>query len=351
MPGSSDAIRTSVDLSRSRASQGSLCRHGGAPWRTRLGILASEFGNLRRFSWLTDGGQLVVEATDSPVSAVLTSFFEGYDEAFILPNEKEKLQGFEECLALNQGELYASLSSCYGPFREIVLVMRDGPGTLIGGANLIAFPLELAEKTILSLNLNYLFVQPCHRRRGYLGEMVKAVQFVARSAFEPPALSLPLITFIEQNDPLRMSSEDYERDTAHSGLDQFKRIEIWSKLGARIVDFEYVQPALSPDQQPDTSLVYAVLGAEEHTLDPCLLLEHLRRFFGISVLKGKDLASDATASSLLGELSASCARGDKIPLLSIQGQPFSSRQIMDKANVPNLRALLKTTVKRRKAAL
>jgi hypothetical protein len=93
------------------------------------------------------------------------------------------------------------------------------------------------------------------------------------------------------------------------------------------------------------------LGAEEHTLDPCLLLEHLRRFFGISVLKGKDLASDATASSLLGELSASCARGDKIPLLSIQGQPFSSRQIMDKANVPNLRALLKTTVKRRKAAL
>jgi hypothetical protein len=317
-----------------------------------LGILASEFGNLRRFSWLTDGGQLVVEATDSPVSAVLTSFFEGYDEAFILPNEKEKLQGFEECLALNQGELYASLSSCYGPFREIVLVMRDGPpGTLIGGANLIAFPLELAEKTILSLNLNYLFVQPCHRRRGYLAEMVKAVQFVARSAFEPPALSLPLITFIEQNDPLRMSSEDYERDTAHSGLDQFKRIEIWSKLGARIVDFEYVQPALSPDQQPDTSLVYAVLGAEDHSLDPCLLLEHLRRFFGISVLKGKDLASDATASSLLGELSASCARGDKIPLLSIQGLPFSSRQIMDKANVPNLRALLKTTVKRQKAAL
>jgi len=247
-----------------------------------LDILASEFGNLKRLGWLTAVGQkLVIEATDSPGSAVLTSFFEGYDEAFVLPNEKEKLVGFEECLALNQGELYASLSSRYGPFREIVLVMRDGSsGTLIGGANLIAFPLVLAEKTILSVNLNYIFVQPCHRRRGYLGEMVKAVQFVARSAFEPPALSLPLISFIEQNDPLRMSSEDYERDTEHSGLDQLKRIEIWSKLGARIVDFEYVQPALSPDQQPDTSLVYGVLGAEDEILDPCLLWEALLRHFG-----------------------------------------------------------------------
>jgi hypothetical protein len=279
-------MKTSIYLLRSRASQGSLRQHGGSHGeqlrRTRLDILASEFGNLKRLGWLTAVGQkLVIEATDSPGSAVLTSFFEGYDEAFVLPNEKEKLVGFEECLALNQGELYASLSSRYGPFREIVLVMRDGSsGTLIGGANLIAFPLVLAEKTILSVNLNYIFVQPCHRRRGYLGEMVKAVQFVARSAFEPPALSLPLISFIEQNDPLRMSSEDYERDTEHSGLDQLKRIEIWSKLGARIVDFEYVQPALSPDQQPDTSLVYGVLGAEDEILDPCLLWEALLRHFG-----------------------------------------------------------------------
>lgn len=310
-------------------------------------MLASELGFLKQLDWLTaKGKKLVIEVTDHPGSAVLASFFAGYDDAFVLPNEKEKLEGFKECLALNHGKPYALLSSRYGPFREIVLVLRDAAGAFIGGASFIAFPLELAE-TVLSMNLSYAFVDPGHRRKGYLAEMVKAVQFVARAAFEPQVFDSPLLLFIEQNDPLRMSSEDYKRDLQHSGLDQMKRIEIWSKLGARIVDFTYIQPPLSAEQQPDDGLVYGVLGAEDETLDPCLLGEHLRRFFGISVLKGKDPASNSTASALLGTLKGECARGERIRLLRIPRLLSQSWKAFDHGDASGLPGLLRRLEERR----
>ena len=123
---------------------------------------------------------------------------------------------------------------------------------------------------------------------------------------------MPPFVFIEQNDPFRMSAEAYAHDTRATGIDQLDRLRIWSKLGARIVDFAYVQPALSARQVPDDSLVYALLGGRDGPLPAALVAAHLRRFFGISVLKGAPLDGDATASA---QLSALAARDGEIALL------------------------------------
>jgi hypothetical protein len=164
------------------------------------------------------------------------------------------------------------------------------------------------------MNLNYLYVLPEQRRKGYFARLLAAVGEVAREVLGANAEAETLI-FIEQNDPLKMSAEDYERDTQHSGLDQIERLHMWARLGARIVDFPYVQPPLSEHQDADDTLLYSVLGARSDSLDACLLRAHLERFFGISVLKGDSLDGSPPARAQLDQLKAACARGETIALI------------------------------------
>ncbi|HEX2732268.1 MAG TPA: hypothetical protein VHM70_11695 [Polyangiaceae bacterium] len=254
---------------------------------------------------------LVVRVTLSSRSEIVTRFYEGYDRAFVLPNEKEELSGFIECLALNEGDAHQALVKRFGPFRELVLIAETSAGDLIGGANFITFPLANGR---LCSNLNYIYVQPQQRRRGYFSSLVAAVDEVARYVFAGQSDARPLV-FIEQNDPVCMSREDYARDSERTGLDQIERIAIWAKLGARVVDFAYVQPALSENQEADRGLVYSVLGAGGSSLSACLLRDHLERFFAISVLKGRGLDTSSEAQAQIVELSQRCAAQQQIALL------------------------------------
>ena len=87
------------------------------------------------------------------------------------------------------------------------------------------------------------------------------------------------------------------------------RIRLWTGLGAKIIDFPYVQPPLSARQSPDGSLLYAVLGAESEPLDACLLHAHLCRFFGISVLKGGDPMANPIAAARSSPSWMRCRQG------------------------------------------
>jgi len=265
-------------------------------------------------------GSLTLQYSLSPHSHVLEEFYRGYDEAFVLPNEKEELAGFRECLALNFGEEdRRRLVAQYGEFHEVVMVAREreaaNPDAVIGGANFICYPLRDRERSMIAMNLNYVYVAPSARRRGYLGKLLDGVRIIARALCGDREGVHPVLIFLEQNDPLRMDRDAYALDTAHSGLDQRQRIGIWARQGARIVDFAYVQPALSPDQGSDDTLVYALIGAESAGLSACLLRDHLARFFGISVLKGRAIAEDAAASVQIAALSRQCEAGDTIALL------------------------------------
>src|SRR5262245_36725905 len=86
-------------------------------------------------TWLkvTAPAGLIYEASTSVDDGVFTQFFSAYDNAFVLANEKEGLSGFAECLALNEGYRYNHLRSRYGPFREFVVVVRDGGENVVGG--------------------------------------------------------------------------------------------------------------------------------------------------------------------------------------------------------------------------
>jgi hypothetical protein len=277
---------------------------------------------------------LLIEASTGSADGVLDQFYQDYDAAFVLENEKEGRDGFVECLALN-GAAYTGLAARFGAFREFVLIARDGTGgPRIGGANFIAFPLQEPAATgaagggLLSVNLNYVFINPPDRRRGHLKRLVRDLPDVAHRLFAATnAADLPrrrasgdgppqTLLFIEQNDPCRMSREEYERDTRYTGLDQIARIGLWSRLGARIVDFPYVQPPLSANQAADHNLLLAVLGAGGGALSACLLGDHLRRFFAISVLKGADPLLEPAAARQLRALHAACAERRGIPLIA-----------------------------------
>ncbi len=248
----------------------------------------------------TQGATLSVETTDTYPSATFDAFFAEYDKAFILPAEKEEEAGFAACLALNHGAAHAALTVRYGPFREVVLVVRDEPGgPVVGGANYIATRIELAgQAPLVTANLNYIFTTAAGRGRGYMRPLLRIVR--DSIAALPFADGLAPLIFLEQNDPFRMTPEAYARDTRHAGTDQFDRLLIWARTGARILDIDYLQPGLSADQPADDTLAYALLDPPAETLDPTMLAAHLERFFAISVFKGEPLS--ATAASMVADL-------------------------------------------------
>jgi GNAT superfamily N-acetyltransferase len=247
----------------------------------------------------------------------LPTFYEAYDRAFVLSDEKEDLEGFRQCLRLNAGASYDRLSHRYGHFVELVVLVRErATGRPMGGANFAAF--VSPDEDAVTVNLNYIFVDAAFRRRGLFRALVDLVVDQARAAFvfgERPPEAVTL--FIEVNDPIRMTPEDYRTDSQHTGLDQFDRINIWAGLGARLIDFDYGQPALSPDQASEDGLLYCALGALDAGLSACRLKAHLERFFAISVMKGRDPMEDGQAARQISDLNARCSRGENIALLEL----------------------------------
>lgn len=253
---------------------------------------------------------LTLDVTTRPDDPLLEEFFAGYDAAFVLPDEKEDLEGFRACLALGQGAERQRLLKRYGDHVEVVLVAREKPGgAMIGGANLICYPLK---DGIAAGNLNYVFVQPGERGKGRFRPLVAACEELMAELCEAKRS----LAFIELNDPFVLSDEDYALDSRIAGVDQFDRVAIWMRLDAKVVDFPYVQPPLSARQGVDAGLVYAVLGAgDETSLDAGLLEEHLERFFGISVLKGVDPMSVPVAEKQVYALAAMARDGERVALL------------------------------------
>lgn len=257
---------------------------------------------------------LSLELTDTAHGPVFDRFFKGYEQAFTLPDETEDREGFGVCLDLNHGPAYARLARDFGRFRELCVVASDKRSEeVIGGANFIALA-PVSHDAPITANLNYLYVCPSARGRGALRVFVQALSDLIGSMFgteSPHGVAI----FIEQNDPFRMTREAYEKDSAHSGMDQFARLGIWARVGALVVDFPYVQPPLSEDQKADETLVYSVLGMTGLTLDPAVLRHHLAGFFGISVLKGEACDRAPEVAAQLTALDAMVARGEPVRLL------------------------------------
>lgn len=291
--------------------------------------------------WTTRSASgLDLAVTPRPDSPVLEEFFAGYDAAFILPDEKEDLAGFQACLALGQGPVRARLLKRYGLHRELVLTARQAGGReMIGGANFIAYPVA---RGLVAANLNYVFVTRQARGHGRLRQLVSACEELMAGLFGEPAAAT--LAFIELNDPFALSDEDYRADTAAAGIDQFDRLSVWSRLGARLVDLDYVQPPLSPAQSADEGLIYAVLGAAtQAALDPAMLHAHLERFFAISVLKGGRPELVPPAARQLQALERMAKLGERVRLLDPEPgiAPGKALRAAGKARPSSYREFLK----------
>jgi GNAT superfamily N-acetyltransferase len=259
---------------------------------------------------LADGVRAL--ATEDPGSPVLTRFFAGYDRAFVLPDEREELEGFEACLALNGAYRHA-----FGRVHsELVAVFEDADGTLLGGANFLATAIDRgAQLPPAAIALNYVYVEPASRGRGMLRKMLAAVRQLSIIALDLDREGTASAIFIEQNDPLRLTAAEYAADTAHSGTDQVDRLAIWSRMGAEVVDFAYIQPALSASQHSDDGLIYAAVDFPGDTVDAGFLHDHLQSFFAISVLKG---AQDQPGGVATRQLAALSARAHPVALLPME---------------------------------
>ena len=109
-------------------------------------------------------GGVRVTASADPASPVLGRFFEGYDRAFVLPDEREELDGFEKCLALNRTHRQAfGRTHC-----ELVCVMEDETGVLLGGINFLATAIARPGAPPAAVALNYIYVEEAARGRGLL---------------------------------------------------------------------------------------------------------------------------------------------------------------------------------------
>jgi GNAT superfamily N-acetyltransferase len=267
---------------------------------------------------LPDG--LRLRCTTSAQSPLLEHFFEGYDRAFVLPDEREEIEGFRNCLALNR-----TTPGMFGRYhREVILTLDDEHGALLGGANFLATGMTAVSGPPVSIALNYIFVERAARGRGLARQLVDHVSRMANlyllgdsQNHEAPAI------FIEQNDPLKLSADDYAADTAHTGLDQVDRLDIWARMGARLVDFDYIQPALSDEQESDDGLLYAALHFPGDAVPSLYLHDHLQSFFAVSVLKEGDLEGDQEAMSQLAMLAA---RQAAVPLLDMRAAIGALRQ-------------------------
>lgn len=291
---------------------------------------------------------LHLEIIDRPDDPRLPEFHAAYEAAFVLPDETEDLAGFKACLALNSGAEHARLAARYGDFREVCLLARDRHGgPLAGAANLLALRHALPAGTMYSANLNYIFVPAAQRGRGLFSRLAAAIPSQVPALFGDAAGDAPVLVFIELNDPLRMDAATYQRDSTHSGLDQFDRLRIWAGRGAQVVDLAYVQPPLSTAQRADDGLAYAVLGTGDAALDACFLIRHLRAFFGISVLKGAPPEAEPAAAAQLAVLDALCAQGGSVdlldprPMLATLGPSGSAALVADPQRPRTLRDWLR----------
>ena len=245
---------------------------------------------------LHDG--LQISTTTDPSSSILDQFFKEYDHAFILPEEKETLKGFQISMAFNANETGRSLIDLYGPFTECIMILTSGQNPeCLAGANFTIF----LKPDLITVNLSYLFVSRWARGHGYMRLMIEQIRSTIRAIYKAHS-DLSIFIFVELNDPHKMSSQAYRRDSQHTGLDQIERMKIWQHLGARVINFDYSQPALDDRTDPADYLLYATLSDGFKTLPASLLHDHLLSFFAISILKGKSPYQDPLCLKQLSKL-------------------------------------------------
>ena len=191
-----------------------------------------------------------------------------YRSIFTDKNEAENFDGINAGLELNSNK---QLQKQYGKFKECwVAAIEDGK--VIGGINYTVF--KIPSLDITTAHINYLFTLKEYRGKGIGTSLVNHIK----------ETSNPKYIFCEQNDPEKMSPEEIQEHLKSSGISAEARNEWWAMRGFVKLNFTYIQPPLTEDDDFATGMFLSSCPA---TTDVKVVKEHLRRFFYISVLKGR----------------------------------------------------------------
>jgi GNAT superfamily N-acetyltransferase len=231
--------------------------------------------------------------------SIFDGFYDLYDSIFTLPDEKESREGFLKVFSLNDD---AELQEKYGPYREDVAVIIFN-GEIVAGCNYLIRARRPEEKredwggVDALVQLNYVFVADGERGKGYhrlLTEKMEeqaALFFANVHGFNNDFVPV-ICTFAEQNNPLRMTLEEYEADNAAAGTDQCDRLLAFQRGSYRRLDFPYIQPALEEGGDPCDYLMLVVKKPEGTQITNALMCSYLSTFIGVSIKKGGPVEND-----------------------------------------------------------
>ncbi len=237
-------------------------------------------------------GSLGLLNIDEPKSHFLPGFYALYEKTFPLAEEREPIKGFDAVLAFNKD---AAVQSGFGPLYEAIAIARErGTGKTIAAANYVIMSYPAGQHAGLdfdaSCHLNFVCVDAEVRGAGLARSLLDYVdRRVVEVVFRETGVKAPRVFLTcEQNNPDRMTREQIETDAAAALIDPLERTRWWSRRGYGRLDFQYEQPPLSPERASCKYIDFFVRipGTGEFQSFPAQpLLEHLRRFFFVSVGK------------------------------------------------------------------
>ncbi len=282
--------------------------------------------------------KLYFRVTTQPYSRLVDVFCREYKQSFVRAAERESRSGLRLCLAMN-GAPGNALHARLGPSREFIVLLRSADGVVAAGINFICFPMDQFG-SMMTVHTTYVFVAVAWRGRGLLRSIYQKVEEISRDYGRQCGMpSGTAVIFVgEQRDPFRMTLAGFRADADASGQNAFDRLAMWGRLGARVLLFPYVQPSILPGSPPDPNLFLRILRREDtrdsalppgRPLDPRVLKEHLQRFFGITVAKGRyDPDGLADVRDQMDDLTRRLALGQAI---STQAMPSDAQLTQWKA--------------------
>lgn len=161
-------------------------------------------------------------------------YTECYETAFPDPDERESLANMESYLGLKE-------QGWYGP-NNYHIVIASSAGAIAGAS--VCDYLAVPNAGVVE----YLLVQPDFRASGLGSEVLTAIEELCRA--DAAAIGRRELDWLvaETEDP-------YRNAVPVDGFDTFVRAHIMDRLNFRIVDFQYIQPALSTEQAPAENLL------------------------------------------------------------------------------------------------
>lgn len=222
----------------------------------------------------------------------LLPIYDLYKEIFVLKDGGETLNGFLADLSLNEDK---KLIDKYGPFKELWISLSHNK-KIIGAINFSAYlmPANVRNKTGISVtnHIIYILVDHAYRNHGIGKQLLNLAEnysknFV-RDSLHINLKNINLLSFCDFSNPELMTLKEYEQDSENSQIDPCDRAIFWCNHGFKQVEFNYILPPLN-NRSKSCHLLTLNVRSNKSKISGELVLEHLRRFFEISVLKEKNL--------------------------------------------------------------